>query len=305
MMKLKSLLLLALPLLLPALPAAAQQTAQQVETRVKKLEGEMRAVQRKVFPGGSKEYFEAEIQAPAAPVVAPGVPVSNPLSDLSRRVDSLESQLTTMTGQIEENSFKVRQLEAALEKFKTDAEFRLTTLEGGAPPAAAPGATGTAGVFPPPGAPTAPAATPAAPPQQAAAAPAAALTPEQEYNAAYGFVTAKNYPAAEKALSAFITKHPKHARASNAQYWLGRTYFAQNQPVQAARTLLENYQKRPEGERAPESLLWLGRSLMTFSPPSPVKACEAYDQLEESYGKKLSQTLRTQLVDARSAARCG
>lgn len=298
MMKFKPLLLLTLPLLLPAVPAAAQQTAQQVEGRVKKLESEMRAVQRKVFPGGSKDYFEAEIQAPAAPVTAPGVPASNPLSDLSRRVDSLESQLTTMTGQIEENSFKVRQLEAALEKFKTDAEFRLTTLEGGAPPPAA----GTAGVFPPPGAPTAPATTP----PQAAAAPAATpLTPEQEYNAAYGLVTAKNYPAAEKALSAFIAKNPKHARASNAQYWLGRTYFAQNQPVQAARTLLENYQKRPEGERAPESLLWLGKSLMAFSPPSPQKACEAFDQLEESYGKKLSQSLRTQLVDARSAARCG
>jgi tol-pal system protein YbgF len=231
-------------------------------------------------------------------VTAPGVPASNPLSDLSRRVDSLESQLTTMTGQLEENSFKVRQLEAALEKFKTDAEFRLTTLEGGAPPAA----PGAAGVFPPPGAPAAPATTPS---QTTAAPTAAPLTPEQEYNAAYGLVTAKNYPAAEKALSAFIAKNPKHARASNAQYWLGRTYFAQNQPVQAARTLLENYQKRPEGERAPESLLWLGKSLMAFSPPSPAKACEAYDQLEESYGKKLSQSLRTQLVDARSAARCG
>lgn len=298
MMKSRYLLLLTLPLLLPALPAFAQQTVQQVEGRVKKLESEMRAVQRKVFPGGSKEYFEAEIQAPAAPVTAPGVPASNPLSDLSRRVDSLENQLTTMTGQLEENSFKVRQLEAALEKFKTDAEFRLTTLEGGAPPAA----PGEAGVFPPPGAPTAPATTPS----QVAAAPAAApLTPEQEYSAAYGLVTAKNYPAAEKALSAFIAKNPKHARASNAQYWLGRTYFAQNQPVQAARTLLENYQKRPEGERASESLLWLGKSLMAFSPPSPAKACEAYDQLEQSYGKKLSQSLRTQLVDARSAARCG
>ena len=287
MMKSRYLLLLTLPLLLPAMPAFAQQTVQQVEGRVKKLESEMRAVQRKVFPGGSKEYFEAEIQAPAAPVTAPGVPASNPLSDLSRRVDSLENQLTTMTGQLEENSFKVRQLEAALEKFKTDAEFRLTTLEGGAPPAA-PGAA---------------AALPAAAAPQPAVA--AALTPEQEYNAAYGLVTAKDYPAAEKALSAFIAKNPKHARASNAQYWLGRTYFAQNQPVQAARTLLENYQKRPEGERAPESLLWLGKSLMAFSPPSPQKACEAYDQLEASYGKTLSQSLRTQLVDARSAARCG
>lgn len=300
-MKLKLLLLLSLPLVLPALPASAQQTVQQVEGRVKKLESEMRAVQRKVFPGGANEYFEAEITAPAAPTVAPGVPASNPLSDLSRRVDSLESQLTTMTGQIEENSFKVRQLEAALAKFKTDAEFRLTTLEGGN----LPGAAAAPGAIPPAAAITPPAAAP----QTATAAPPpvpAGLDPiEAEYRAGYGYVVAKDYPSAERALSAFIAKHPKHARASNAQYWLGRTYFAQNQPVQAARTLLENYQTRPEGERAPESLLWLGKSLMAFSPPSPAKACEAYEQLQTSYGKTLSQTLRTQLADARSAARCG
>lgn len=285
---------LLLAALLIATPVAAQ-TVEKVEGRVKKLEGEMRAVQRKVFPGASKDYFEPEITAPAAAVSA-GVPASNPLNDLTQRVDSLERQLTTMTGQAEENSFKVRQLEAALAKFKTDAEFRLTTLETGAPVVVAPAVAAPAAASPPPAATQMPAPTAATPP----------LDPiEAEYRAGYGFVVSKDYGRAETSLSAFLTKYPKHPRASNAQYWLGRTYFAQSQPVQAARTLLENYQKRPEGERAPESLLWLGKSLMTFTPPSPAKACEAYDQLETSYGKTLSAGLRTQLAEARSAARCG
>lgn len=278
-----------LPLLLPLLsaPPASAQTIERVEGRVKKLESEMRAVQRKVFPGASKDYFEPEIALPAPSAQAPGVPASNPLSDLAARVDSVERQLTALTGQQEENSFRLRQLEAALEKFRTDAEFRITTLEGGAP---AP--VSDAAVAPP--APTTPAAQ-----------PAAGLDPiEGEYRAAYGHVTIKEWTKAEAALSAFVAKYPKHPRASNAQYWLGRTYFAQNQPVQAARALLENYQQRPEGERAAESLLWLGKSLMAFSPPSPAKACEAYEQLEAGYGKKLSANLRTQLGEARLAARC-
>src|SRR3546814_7701843 len=107
-----------------------------MDERVDRLEGQMRAVQRKVFPGGNENYFKPEITAPETRPGAPGVPASNPLSDLAARVDSLESQLTTLTGQIEQNSFKVRQLEATMKTFHSDPRFRLTQLEGGAPPPA-------------------------------------------------------------------------------------------------------------------------------------------------------------------------
>jgi tol-pal system protein YbgF len=291
---------LLVPMLLAAAAPSAAQTLERVEGRVKKLESEMRAVQRKVFPGASKDYFEPEITAPAAPATAPGIPASSPISDLTQRVNSLEQQMTTLTGQVEEATFKLRQLEAQLAKFKSDADFRLSTLEGGTQPSVATPA-GAAAVAP---------AGQTAPKPSASTATASEAPPqldpiEAEYRAGYGFVAAKDYAKAETALAAFLAKHPAHARASNAQYWLGRTYFAQNRPVQAARTLLENYQKRPEGERAPESLLWLGKSLMAFSPPSPAKACEAYDQLDASYGGKLSASLRAQLAEARAAAKCG
>ena len=286
-------------LLANATPVAAQ-TLEKVEGRVKKLESEMRAVQRKVFPGASKDYFEPEITAPAAPATAPGEPAANPLSELGQRVDSLERQMTTLTGQVEETSFRVRQLEAQLAKFKTDAEFRLTTLEGG-------GADGTGAALAPGGVPTG-----APPPPVAVAAPAAspAATPaidpiEAEYRAGYSFVEVKDYAKAEVALSAFLAKHPKHARASNAQYWLGRTYFAQSRPAEAARVLVDNYKTRPNGERARESLLWLGKSLMAITPPRQTAACETYRELEDGYGKTLTPTLRTQLGEARAAAKCG
>src|SRR5215210_1905203 len=83
-----------------AAPAAAQRT-ETVEQRINRLEQQLRAVQRRVFPSGRAQFVEPEIDArAAAPSGAP--PASDALSNLSSRVDSLEGQLRSLTGQVEE-----------------------------------------------------------------------------------------------------------------------------------------------------------------------------------------------------------
>ncbi len=77
-----------------------------VEGRVGKLESEMRAVQRKVFPNGAGGYVQPEITAPQTQAQAPGVPASSALSDLTSRVTSLEEQMAGLTGQIEQNGYR-------------------------------------------------------------------------------------------------------------------------------------------------------------------------------------------------------
>lgn len=285
-------------LFLFAAPSPAQD--QPLDKRVGKLESEMRAVQRKVFPGSDGRYFEPEI-APAATGAPPaGVPATSAVNDLTLRVDALERQMQTLTAQTEQNGFKLRQLEETLAKFRSDAEFRLTTLEGGSP-APRPGAAAAATEAPAPAAGAAPAPTADA----AAAPPPPPVDPiEAEYRAAYAKVDAKQWRAAETELAAFVAKHPRHARASHAQYWLGRTFMAQNQPAQAARAFLQNYQTMPKGARAPDSLYWLGQALMKLDPPSPQKACEAYSELGAVYGAKLSASLKDQVAKARVAAKC-
>ena len=67
-----------------AMPAAAQ-----IEGRVGKLEAEMRAVQRKVFPGGAGAMVEPQIAPSTAPVDAAGVPATSALTDITARVTSL------------------------------------------------------------------------------------------------------------------------------------------------------------------------------------------------------------------------
>ena len=69
------------------MPAPAQEGA--IGKRVERLEKEMRAVQRSVFPGGSPAFFEGEI----APDNTPGERARSnaPVIDLTARVDALES----------------------------------------------------------------------------------------------------------------------------------------------------------------------------------------------------------------------
>jgi TolA-binding protein len=290
-------------------PVLAQSSPAPVAQRVDRLEREMRAVQRKVFPGGSQQYFEAEIAPPQATGPAPGTPVGSPVADLTARVDTLERELARLTGQAEQNAFKLRQIEESLNRFKGDSEFRLNALEGGAPatPPAGAGGSGTA--------PTRPATStrpPAAtePPVRDAAAsppPVAPVTPsgdagEDAYMAGYRLWEAKRFPEAVTALRSVVSKYPNHKRASYAQNLLGRAYLDDGKPAAAAEAFYANYQKMPRGERAPDSLYYLGQSLVQLKKPAD--ACKVYDELLDVYGEKISGSLKERVAKGRTDAKC-
>lgn len=277
-------------------PASAQQPAPALDGRVGKLEKEMRAVQRKVFPGANPQFFEPEITPPQPSAAPGGTPAASPIADLSGRVDTLEQELARITGQIEQNTFKLRQLEETMAKLKGDAEFRLNTLEGHpAAPAPAPGGTATLPA-PPVAAPTPPAVAPA---------PAATATgdpAEDGYLAGYRLWEAKKYPEAAAALKAVVAKYPKHKRASYAQNLLGRAYLDDGKPAMAAEAFYANYQTMPRGERAPDSLYYLGLALTQLKKPA--EACKVYDELQDVYGATLSDYLKTRVVKGRTDAKC-
>ena len=79
------------------MPVSAQDA--NVEGRVVKLEKEMRAVQREVFPNGAGKFFEPEIK-PADGKTTTTTSSSTAVADLLARVDALETQLATLTGQV-------------------------------------------------------------------------------------------------------------------------------------------------------------------------------------------------------------
>ncbi|MGI4950159.1 MAG: YbgF trimerization domain-containing protein, partial [Janthinobacterium lividum] len=276
--------------LLPAAPAAAQE----IGARVGKLESEMRAVQRKVFPGGGGgAYLQPDI-APdqAAPERAPGTPASSPVADLSQRVSSLEGQMQSLTGQIEQNQYRLRQLEDQFNAYRRTTDARLAA--GVQPAAPAPGfgpgtpapddrrpagddgdASSGAGSPAPrslpgrgggrAGAPvTAPVAAAATDPGRAAAVqkPDTGVADEDAYLYGYRLWQAKLYPEAEAQLKQVVTDYPKSKRASYAQNLLGRSYLDDGKANSAATAFYESYKKFPDGERAPDSLYYLASTLM-------------------------------------------
>jgi TolA-binding protein len=273
-----------------AMPAAAQQ-GDRIDRRVDRLEQEMRAVQRRVFPGANAPYLGAEIDERAPVAEQQGVPAGSALSDLTARLDALESQLASLTGQIEQNSNRTRQLEAAFASAREGTNARLDALERSAAPAAE-----TARAEPQSEVTSGPADTAA--PKPAGSAKGA----EAAYNAGYRLWEQKRYREAQQALEAVSRTWPKDRFASWAANLAGRAYLDDGKPAAAARVFLANYQDNPKGERAADSLFFLGQSLVALGKAP--EACKAYEELQDVYGASLRDWLKQRLPGARTAAKC-
>ncbi|HEX7783828.1 MAG TPA: hypothetical protein VF509_13545 [Sphingobium sp.] len=287
----------ALSLLL-SLASVANAQSVPIETRVDRLEKEVRAVQRKVFPGGAP--IEAEIRSqPTAPAQV-GTPASTPISDLISRVDALEGQLASLTGQTEQNTYKIKQLEEAFAKYKSD----MAAAAVSAPPLVTSAPSGASA--PPRATPT-----PAAAPSNDARKTAVAVIEKPETGAAaadaytYGFRLwdAKFYPEAQAQLKAALDKYAATNFASRISNLLGRAYLDDGKPALASVAFYENYQKRPKGDRAADSLTWLGEALIQLKKPAD--ACKVYSQLDQDYGTTLSSTLKGMMEKGRTRAKCG
>lgn len=290
-----------------ASPASAQAAA--LEPRVKKLETELRAVQRKVFPGGSERFFEPEITAPAAAPSTSGVSASAPITDLLQRVDTLENQISRLTAQTEENGFKLGQLEKRLTLIEAKAAEATA-----APPAPAlptgpvGGGSGVAPVRATPASGAVAGAAAAAPSAERIAAvsaidkPQSADAGEDAYLYGYRLWEAKFLPEAQGQLRFALDKHPKHQRISYTRNLLGRAYLDDGKPSAAAKMFAENYEKDPKGDRAPESLYFLGEALIKLNEKP--KACIAFAELAEVYPEVATGRLSDRVAAGRRNAGC-
>jgi TolA-binding protein len=278
-----------------AMPAAAQNRPD-VEQRVERLEQQLRAVQRRVFPGGAQ--VEPEIQQGTAQPATRPATGGSAVGDLTARVDALEAQLAGLTGQIEENAHRTRQMEAAIGRLREETVARLQRLE--TPAAAAPAQVAAAQPAVQQPARSAPAA---AAPAIADPAPAAAAgdPAEEAYTAGFRLWEARRYEEAQAALQAVAERYPRSRWASWASNLAGRAYLDDNKPATAARILLANYQNNPQGERAADSLYFLGQALVALNRRP--EACRVYDELARVY-PTMRDWLRQRLPEARRTARC-
>ncbi|NOZ43261.1 MAG: tol-pal system protein YbgF [Alphaproteobacteria bacterium] len=239
-----------------------QPNDQTIATRLRIIEKQLQAVQRKVFTPGSqfpnRQPRTGTVPGPTGEDVR--------LADMEARFARMQTQIRQLTGRVEESNFQVSRLKQQLKTLSSDYEFRLEALEKSSSPQtvkpgqsqkmAAPNKAKTADILP-------------------------KGTEKQQYSYAQKLVIKGQYAEAKAALGAFLKRYPKARLAGNAQYWLGQTYYVRKMYTKAARAFLEGYNTYPESPKAPAFLLKIGMSLYAMGEKND--ACDAYRELASRF----------------------
>ncbi len=299
-------------------PAFAQDTM--AEARIRKMEAEIRAIQRQVFPGGADgKLFTPEITPGQPATTGPTGSSSTPVSDLLTRMDTLESQLQRLTAQVEQTSNRLTLLEARLPPV---VDSPASTVPGNMPGSTvlvtpAPTVTSTPTITPAPVVTPTPAPTPPRPAATTPAAPASAQriaavraiekpatsdAGDDEYSYGFRLWEAKFYPEAQQQLKMYVDRYPRHARMSFARNLLGRAYLDDGKPRDAATWFLQNYQSEKTGARAPDSLLMLAEAMRQLKDTS--RACIALSEFSETYAGEAAGRLKSQYDATRAGVKC-
>ena len=270
--------------------------------RVGKLEKEMAAVQRKIFPDGAGKFIEPDIKA-QDPAKASTSPSGSAVTDLIARVDALEAQLATLTGQVEQQGNSQKSMETRLKSIEAKLKAQAAEPAEAITEAPAPKTVVVAPKPTPTKTPTA--AKPSASRTAAVAAiakPASADAFDDGYSYGYRLWEAKFYPEAQTQLEETVKKFPKHSRISYARNLLGRAWLDDKKPATAVKIFYDNYKLDPRGDRAPESLYFLGSALTDLGKLS--EACEAFGQLATAYPVETKDRLAARVVSAKARAKC-
>jgi len=206
--------------------------------------------------------------------------------DLVNRITELQAEVQTLRGLVEQQSFKIQELEKRGRDQYVDLDARVARLEGGQagtgapmmdreaiPPAtsleSAPSAD--AGLAPSAGQPVFEDPEVQAPIDaglQTEPAPMTApgviestvdpLNERQMYESAFDSLKEGRYAEAARRFQSFLDQYPSGEYSPNAQYWLGESYYV----TQNYQIALESFQRLlgqfPSSNKAPDALLKVG-----------------------------------------------
>ena len=288
-------------------PALAQD--QSSEARLRKIEAEIRALQRSVFPGGDGRFFEPQITSGEGTTqpANTSAPSTNAVTDLLARLDAMEVQLQRLTALTEENTNAIALMETRLAGLETSA-IPAPAMATGSDDSEAPAtdtnlAAMTGGASSADGADDQPedAAPPTSGPSAERLAAVQEITKPQTDDAAddeysYGFRlwNAGFYPEARQQLSRFVEQYPDHWRVTWGRNLLGRAFLA--------RWFLRNYQADRTAPRAPDSLLFLAEAMIAMEDTR--RACIALAEFGETYPAVASGRLMDQYEANRRRVTC-
>lgn len=248
-----------------ALAQSGDMDTRGIANRLDRIEREISDLQRQTYSGGGSS---------GAPVVMDS---GAGTADLQARVVSLEEQVRDLTGRLEEANHRMEMLQRNLEAFQQDVDLRFRDAAGGSP------AAGSGSEAPQPSTAAEAPAAGAASGASASSAPSVLPngTPETQYEFAIDLMKRGQYDKARAAFQEFLQVHPKNALAGNAQYWLGETYYAQNDYKRAGDAFLTGYTTYASSSKAPDSLLKLGMSLAALDNKDA--ACTVWGELGSKF----------------------
>lgn len=197
--------------------------------------------------------------------------------DQLNRITQLQTEVQVLRGMIEEQDFKLRELERRNRDLAVDFDSRLERLEGGSgagnaarmiDPEPAPSSSGSLGGvvgsvagsasdtgFQDTGADQVPDE-----PLSQAQQPADPQAERAAYDAAFEALKNGQYAEAARRFQSFLSVYPNGEYSPNAQYWLGESYYVtQNYQIalDAFERLLSQF---PTSNKAPDALLKVGYS---------------------------------------------
>lgn len=308
MKQFKALILLGLLATSPVIAvqsATAQARADQTESRILRLENEIQTLSRAIYRGERPVQTSRFGQGTAQ--------TGGDFSALSQRLTSMENELRRLIGQIEQQSFKIRQLEQRLSNTASH------TQSGAAQTTAANEVNATNGLS---GANEVNAFTdndftPQPEPQpnqlgtlvtnsdgnvQTATINGNDMGASRLYDQAFADLQQGQYAFAEEKFFTFLSSYPDSPLTANAQYWLSETQFIQNDYDGAARNFALGYQKYPNSPKAPDNLLKLGLSLSQLGQTQ--EACVTLSELFSKYPQAPRSVLDKAVAEQKSLS-CG
>lgn len=222
------------------------------------------------------------------------------LSRVLTRLDDLEGQIRSLTGQLEQMTFKIDQANREMKGLSEDTEFRLRQLEQGAPGGAMAPRINDGDVPPARGAPM-PQSTPEE--QSLGTIPVDPVTGnyQEDYDGALSHLRRGEHESAEKSLRMFLDNHGDSELAGNAQYWLGESYYVREMWRPAAQSFLICVQKFKSGLKAPDCMLKLGMSLASMGEKD--NACKTLREITRRF-PDASQTIQQRARSERQRNNC-
>lgn len=192
---------------------------------------------------------------------------NNSLLDLSQQIEAAKAETRTLRGQLDELQHQVQQTQAQQRDMYSDADRRLTALEGGGPRASASTGAGTD-------------------------LPVPQGDDRANYQAAFDLLKDGKYNEAIAGFRQFLTTFPTSALADNAQYWLGEAHYVNKQYPDALRDFRMVLEKYPDSRKTPDALLKIG--FCNYELKNWAEARSSLNQVVQRFGDTTAARLASQ-----------